>query len=234
LQELKRIEADYHPLVPGSSAGSSFSRLMKDPWIWANSAYNFFYSFAFWANLNWLPTYFVTARGTSILKSGYLSSLPWLAGLLGLLVLGALSDRMGEKYRGNWMAACQLLSVPFTAYAVVTPSIITSLICFSISLFFILGSMSIGTALIWELFDRTDVAKAYGLLAAWMTGAGILAPYLLGFILEKSHSFDLAYYIFAGCAFFAGCIAVALHVREKQIRSLRQRSIHEPEAASAG
>ncbi len=232
--ELKRIEADYHPPVTGSLTGSTFRQLMKDPWIWVNSAYNFFYSFTFWANLNWLPTYFVMARGTSILKSGYLSSLPWLAGLSGLLVLGALSDRTGEKYRGNWMAACQFLSVPFTAYAVVTSSIITSLVCFSISLFFILGSMSIGTALIWELFDRTDVAKAYGLLASWMTGAGILAPYLLGFILEKTHSFNMAYYVFAACAFLAGCIAVVLHVREKQIRDIRRRSIHELETVVAG
>ena len=233
LQELKLIEADYHPPFMGSATGSSFRRLMKDPWIWANAAYNFFYSFTFWANLNWLPTYFVMARGASILKSGYLSSLPWLAGLFGLLIFGALSDRIGKKYRGNWMAACQFLSVPFTAYAVVTPSIVISLIFFSISLFFLLGSMSIGTALIWELFDRADVAKAYGLLAAWMTGAGILAPYLLGFILEKTHSFNMAYYIFSCCAFLAGCIAVVLHLRERQIRDIRRHFINAPDTALA-
>ena len=234
LQELNLIEADYHPPYTGSATGSSFRRLMKDPWIWTNAAYNFFYRFTFWANLNWLPTYFVMARGTSILKSGYLSSMPWLAGLLGLLIFGALSDRIGKKYRGNWMAACQFLSIPFTAYAVVTPSIAVSLICFSVSLFFILGSMSIGTALIWELFDRDDVAKAYGLLAAWMTGAGILAPYLLGYIVEKTQSFNMAYYIFSCCAFLAGCIAVVLHLRERQIRDIRHHRINAMDPALAG
>ncbi len=94
LQELKLIEADDHPLFTGSAAGSSFRQFMKDPWLWANAAYNFFYSFTFWANLNWRPTYFVIARGTSVLKSGYLFSLPRLAGLLGLLTLGAISDRI--------------------------------------------------------------------------------------------------------------------------------------------
>ena len=155
------------------------------------------------------------------LKSGYFSALPWFAGLLGLLVLGPLSDKIGKKYRGNWMAACQFLSVPFTAYAVITPSIMISLICFSISLFFIVGSMAVGSALIWELFDRADVAKAYGMLAAWMTAAGIVAPYLLGFILEKTHSFNIAYYIFSGSAFLAGIVAIVLHVREKNLRAYR-------------
>ena len=42
----------------------------------------------------------------------------------------------------------------------------------------------------------------------WMTGAGILAPYLMGFILEKPHSFNMAYYVFSGRAFMAGRIAV--------------------------
>jgi MFS family permease len=219
--ELEFIEADYNISKTGTSGGSTFRHLMQDPWMWVNAAYNFFYSLTFWANLNWLPTYFVTARGTSILKSGYFSSLPWFAGLLGLLVLGPLSDKIGKKYRGNWMAACQFLAVPFTAYAVITPSITISLVCFSVSLFFIVGSMSVGSALIWELFDRADVAKAYGMLAAWMTAAGIVAPYLLGFILEKTHSFNIAYYIFSGCAFLAGIIALILHVRERNLRECR-------------
>lgn len=160
----------------------------------------------------------VMVRGTSILKSGYFSALPWFAGLLGLLVLGPLSDKIGKKYRGNWMAACQFLSVPFTAYAVITPLITISLICFSISLFFIVGSMAVSSALIWDLFDRVDVAKAYGMLAAWMTAAGIVAPYLLGFILEKTNSFNTAYYIFSGSAVLAGFIALILHVRERHLR----------------
>ena len=220
-KELEIIEADYNISTTTNSGGSTFHQLMQDPWIWVNAAYNFLYSLTFWANLNWLPTYFVMARGTSILKSGYFSALPWFAGLLGLLVLGPLSDKIGKKYRGNWMAACQFLSVPFTAYAVITPSIMISLICFSISLFFIVGSMAVGSALIWELFDRADVAKAYGMLAAWMTAAGIVAPYLLGFILEKTHSFNIAYYIFSGSAFLAGIVAIVLHVREKNLRAYR-------------
>lgn len=218
-KEIEMIEADYDISKKSATGGLTFCQLMKDPWIWANAAYNFFYSLTFWANLNWLPTYFVMARGTSILKSGYFSALPWLAGLLGLLILGPLSDKIGKKYRGNWLAACQFTAVPFTAYAVITPSITISLICFSVSLFFIVGSMAVGSALIWELFDRADVAKAYGMLAAWMTAAGIVAPYLLGFILEKTRSFNIAYYIFSGCAFLAGIIALILHARERQLRA---------------
>ena len=164
---------------------------------------------------------FCYGQGNIHFKVGILFGTSLVCRFTGLVGFRSPLRQDREKYRGNWMAACQFLSVPFTAYAVITPSIMISLICFSISLFFIVGSMAVGSALIWELFDRADVAKAYGMLAAWMTAAGIVAPYLLGFILEKTHSFNIAYYIFSGSAFLAGIVAIVLHVREKNLRAYR-------------
>jgi len=179
-EELKRIEASYASPVAGVG-GSTFGQLLRDRTLWVLSLSFFLMALAYWATLNWLPTYFVMARKTTILKSGYLSSLPWIVAFLGMVSLGWASDKIGKGYRGNWLAFSMIASVPFIAYAVVTPSVTVSLICFSVALFFNLGAIGLAVAFVHELWDRADVPKAHGMALAFMSLAGFVGPYLVGY-----------------------------------------------------
>lgn len=107
------------------------------------------------------------------------------------------------------------MSIPLIAYVFLTPSLNMSLFCFSIALFFIVGSQGVGSAVIWELWDRIDVSKAYGLSVTRMVVAGAIASYLMGYIVEVTGSFALAYYLFAGGAFLSGISAPILHRYEE-------------------
>lgn len=224
-EELKLIEASYAPPATSSAAGSTFGELLRDRSVWLCAVAAFFMALAYWATLSWLPTYFVMARKTTILKSGYLSSLPWIVAFLGMVSLGWASDKIGKGYRGNWLAFSMFISVPFIAYAVITPSLMVSLVCFSVSLFFNLGAIGLIVAYFHEIWDRADVPKVHGMAQAAMSLAGFVGPYLVGYILEKTNSFSLAYYIFAGCAFFSGFVLFLLYIKEKQVRIIRQKSM---------
>lgn len=50
-----------------------------------------------WFFLTWFPTYLVKYRGLNFLKSGFLSSAPFLAAFAGLLTSGLLSDYLLKK-----------------------------------------------------------------------------------------------------------------------------------------
>jgi ACS family D-galactonate transporter-like MFS transporter len=50
-----------------------------------------------WFFLTWFPTYLVKYRGLSFLKSGFLTSVPFLAACAGLLTSGFLSDYLVRK-----------------------------------------------------------------------------------------------------------------------------------------
>jgi MFS family permease len=93
---------------------------------------------------------------------------------------------------------------PFTAYAVVTPNTYVSLSCFSVSLFCIGGLMALSSVLIWEIWDRVDVAKAFGVVVSMLGFGGIIGPILVGYILERTKSFQMAYYIMAVFALISG------------------------------
>lgn len=138
-QELNEIESSIANHEGETlSAGSTVWEILKNPWVWVLSFVYFSVTLAFWANVNWLPTYLVKARGSSILKSGFLSALPWIAGTLGSFFMGWLSDHF-KGTRSALLAICLFLMAPFTAYGVLTPSLEMCIFCFCVSIFFIMG-----------------------------------------------------------------------------------------------
>jgi F0F1-type ATP synthase assembly protein I len=59
-----------------------------------------------------------------------------------------------------------------------------------------------------ELFPPEDYPKVTGIVVGFSSLSGILAPYVLGYILDVTHSFNVAYYtlsvvslVGAGCGF---------------------------------
>ena len=201
--------------------GSTFTQMLSNPWTWVISFVYFAIAFNFWGNLNWLPTYFVKARGSSLLNSGYLASLPWLSGLIGLFALGWLSDNIGKRYRSNWLAFSLFIIAPVVAYATVTPSLTLCLVLFCIALFFTMGALAIVYAACMEIFPREDAPKAAGIMLGWGSVSGIIAPTMIGMVLDLTGQFNYAYYAF-GVVALLGCMAcLALLSKEKSMRQAK-------------
>jgi len=64
--------------------------------------------YVFWFYISWLPTYLQKAQHISITRAGYVAALPFIAGAVGVLVGGKISD---------WLVLRGV--VPFTARRVV-------------------------------------------------------------------------------------------------------------------
>jgi len=204
---------------------STLSELLRNPWIWVISVVYFCMAIVFWANLNWLPTYFVQARGSSLLKSGFISVIPWIAGALGAFIYPWLSDHFG-KVRSVWLAAAMLIMTPFIGYAVVSPSLTVCLICFFIAVFFNMGCLGLSYVIVMEIFNPADVGKASGVMLGWGSFSGIISPMLVGFIVQYTNSFNMAYYIFAALSALGGIFALALAAKEKAIHKHKEAFIN--------
>lgn len=205
-----------------SSEGSSkLSNLLGNPWPWIMTFNYFAITLALFANLNWLPTYFIKARGTSLVAAGMNASIPWIAMLLGMIIVGWLADKVGKKYKSTWNAACLFVMVPSTAYAVITPSITVCLISFSISLFCVGGALGLINAINLDISKKEDVPLISGMMVTGASLAGIIAPILVGYVLKATNSFNVAYYVFSAFAFVGGISGLALLSREKKHRWAR-------------
>ena len=221
-KELDRIESSIMQqdgAAALTASGSTLVEIVKNPLVWVICAVYFAILMFMWGNLNWLPTYFMQARGSSLLKSGIYAAIPFLGATLGPLVLGWLSDRgILIKTRSGWVCLSLFIMVPTVIYAVITPSLKISLTCFTIASFFAMASMAMMFALTMEIFERANIAKISGFMLGSGSLAGIIAPSLVGFVLQATNSFNNAYYIFAAVALVGGMLSIILVKRENEFK----------------
>jgi ACS family hexuronate transporter-like MFS transporter len=210
-----------HEGVARLAESSTVSQLLRNPWMWLISIIYVCNIMLFWANLSWLPTYFVMARGSSVLKSGFISAVPWIAGAVGAFAMGWLSDHFG-KIRGVWLAVGLFVIAPFIAYATIAPSLEACLACFVIAIFFNVGCTGLMFAVPMEVFPVADVAKVSGIMLGFGSISGIIAPSLVGFVVQYTHSFNAAYYVFAILSLLGGLLSLALVKKEKGVYRQRE------------
>lgn len=219
-RDLIKSSIEKHDGVARPNAkGSTLIELLKNPFVWIISLVYFALLMFLWGNLNWLPTYFMKARNSSLLKSGLFSAIPWIGAALGSFVLGWLSDRaIVIKTRSGWVTLSLFAVVPTIIYAVITPDLYISLACFTIASFFGFGAIALCYALNMEMFERENVAKVSGIMLSAGSFAGIIAPSLIGFVLEMTNSFDNAYYFFGLLSLLGACLSFALVKKEDAVR----------------
>ena len=217
-EELAHIEENNEAATVQTS-GSSLGQLLLDPAIYILFCVYFAFIVNVWAGQTWLPTYFVEARGSSVLSSGFLSSLPWLVAAIGILVLGWASDHSFDRWRSPWIVASLFVMVPSTVYAVIAPSITGCIIGFSITLFFSFGITPVCFAYVMDTYKPDDVAKVSGMMLSAGSASGIVAPSLIGIVLKETGEFYYAYYTFAAIALLGGILSFILVKREWMVRT---------------
>src|SRR5450631_910750 len=120
-----------------------WSLVLKSPNMWAIMLAYFTYVYCLWIFLSWLPSYLVEFRHFTLLKVGFLASLPLVAGVVGDTVGGLATDWLLAKI-GNiklarrsvaitGMLGCALFIVP----AAMTEDAYTAVFCLTASMFFL-------------------------------------------------------------------------------------------------
>ena len=120
-----------------------WSMMLKSPNMWAIMLAYFTYVYCLWIFLSWLPSYLVEYRHFTLLKVGFLASLPLVAGVVGDTVGGLTTDWLLAK-TGNikfsrrvvaitGMLGCAVFIVP----AALTEDAYIAVYCLTASMFFL-------------------------------------------------------------------------------------------------
>lgn len=201
-QEVEQEEAEETPRL-------NWGGLFRYRSTWGMILGDFGVVYVYWVYLTWLPGYLETSRHLTILKTGFVASIPYLVGMVGVLVGGYVSDLLIKRglspinaRRIPIVGGAILVAVAVIPAAYV-PSVTLSVVLLSIGFF---GS-SIPSGVIWTL--ATDVApKRYVASLGAIQNAGgyvggALAPIVTGVVVQLTGSFDLAFIIAAIFAIFA-------------------------------
>jgi ACS family glucarate transporter-like MFS transporter len=154
--------------------------------------------------LTWFPVYLVQERHMTILKAGFVASLPAIAGFLGGIVGGWISDRLNKA--GYSLSVSR--KVPIVLGMLLSMSMIacnyieTDMLVVAIMSLAFFGK-GIG-ALGWAVVSDTSPKEAGGLSGALFNTfgntAGITTPIVIGYIVQATGSF-------AGALVFVGANA---------------------------
>jgi ACS family glucarate transporter-like MFS transporter len=154
-----------------------------------------------WFFLTWFPTYLVHAKGLTILKVGLIASIPALAGFIGGLLGGWVSDLM-LKHGKSLTAARKtpiivgliLSGTIMLANYVSTVWVIVAIMSLA---FFAKGFGALGWVVISDASPKQMVGLSGGIFNFAGNLASIITPIVIGYILEKTGSFNDAL-IFVG------------------------------------
>jgi sugar phosphate permease len=144
-------------------------------------------NFVTYGLLMWFPTYFTQARGVEFTDLKYAVSIPYISGVLGIVVVALISDRTQRRVLiaglGSFMTAVSAY------FACTVPTIPASIALFSAAVFFQMGYTTNEFAIVQRILPKNRVGTGTGIYngLAILIGGG-LGPVITGQVIAYTGS----------------------------------------------
>lgn len=191
--ELKHIES-------GLNRSPAEKLSEEKPTFWQRSKV-FIYDYRFWLLLvafschlcvafglyAWLPSYLKSARAFSWAQMGWLSSLPFIAGIFGKLISGWAIDRLGRCM--PVIAVASLISGITMYFGATISNNFASAYIIAVSIGFIAFVTPASFTALQNLFSAKTLGTATGFMNGISQGVAALAPMVTGFFIGTSFGY---------------------------------------------
>lgn len=125
----------------------------------------------------WLPALVRRIGGLSDQTTGFVSALPWLFALIGVLVLPWISDRTGNR-RGPLALAMTLTVIGLVGAVVLPPVAAVGSLC--VAAFGFLGAQPVFWTVPPTILKGTQAAGTIALISGFGNAGGFVGPYVMG------------------------------------------------------
>lgn len=204
-RSVNAAEAVQLPPAAESVAGHGvvpWGKLVRSRTVWGLCGQYAMLSYAWYFFITWFPTYLLKARGFDVKQSALLAGLPLLLGGFGALAAGWISPRLAIRLGSVRRARCGLGAVALLVAAallvgstfVTNPYaavVVIALVSFCNDLT-IPGAwtacMDVGGQCVGTLGGAMNMMGNFG---------GFLSPIVIGYIVERTNSWTLAFYVTA-------------------------------------
>jgi len=179
------------PLPEKAPLTESFSdtlrrRVFTNPYIWAICFANFFVYVVRYVYFDWWPTYLHQARGFSLGEGTRLTALFEIAGLVGSLAAGYLSDRwLGGKRNPVCLGYLLATGICIAGYWYLPPSgFWAEALALGLIGFFIYGPQFLVGVMVTDLASKEAAASAIGLTGFFGYLSGVVSGWGLGWLVD--------------------------------------------------
>jgi sugar phosphate permease len=206
LDEERRAKADMEQMT--------IWRALRHPAVLVLTAGLFFTytgGYAFWF---WFPTMLQRLTGwTDVQRIGWVGAIPFLAGLIGMLILGSSSDRMGER---RWHFAVPQLTaaVALIVWFFIPHSNLMLVAVFTLAGFGTVAYLPSFWALPSAFLTSSAAAAAVGFINCTASIGGFVGPKIIGNLSQSTGSFAVGFIFMIAC-FVIASVLVLVCPRER-------------------
>ena len=158
----------------------------------------------------WIPAIIKALSGRGITYTGYISTMPYIAAMLGLLVVGRISDRV--RQRGYVVAAVLLGLGVFLLASVLVQNYVVSLILLICAGTFLFAAHPPFWAIASEQFPPHLRGVAMGMISLLGNIGAFIRPYAVGYVREATGSFQDAILLLVASLIAAALLASRIRV----------------------
>lgn len=156
----------------------------------------------FWGLVSWVPSYLKEARHFSWAQMGWMSSLPFLCGILAKIISGWASDYVGRR------APFCFVGMLCAATGIYFGAVVENNVASAFLLAFAMGGNMMGTVAAWTLLQtivpEKTVSTAAGLMNGISNGLSALAPVMIGLFIALTGGY------FGGLLFMVGLTSIGI------------------------
>ena len=184
-----RIESRSQDVAKGGSARRDARReLLASPHFWLICIFNIAFLTYLWGINGWLPGYLINGKGIHLEHAGWMSSMPFIAMLLGEVLGAWLSDRLDKRAAACFISMAGAAAGLFAVMHLHTPLAVIAAMSFST---FMWGT---GAPNIFALLAKATHARVSATAGGIFNGlgnfAGALSPAVMGALIAFTGSMD--------------------------------------------
>jgi ACS family D-galactonate transporter-like MFS transporter len=191
--EVAEIAGDRAPALQVAESVTPWTEIVSKMWL--VTLVDFCYGWSLWVFLTWLPSYFSEGRGLPMGKVAIASAVSLMAGVIGDILGGTLSDTIYRRTGSLRFARCGLLilglcgGLAFLPAAAFTATATAAVGYLAIAFFF----LELTNAVLWTL--PLDIAGPYagtasGIMNTGFSLAGIVSPLAFGLLIDRTGRYE--------------------------------------------
>ncbi|MGK6319527.1 MFS transporter [Sphingomonas sp. DT-204] len=209
-EEVAEIGSDDH----GGHAGTPWRQLLGLPQLWLIALAYFFYAFGSWFFFGWFPTWMVKGAGFTEAEMGLYGSIPFLLGVVGNLLGGALCDRMATRigirnaYRLIAATCLMLTAALLVAMSLATTKLMVVIFCGAA--FMVMDLMLPAAWAMCMAIGGRYGGTASGVMNTAGNLGGFICSVAFGYVVKATGNYDLPLQGVAAMVLVAAAIFAAI------------------------
>ncbi|MFB5189024.1 MFS transporter [Alicyclobacillus fastidiosus] len=201
------LEAEQNSIPRGKT---NYLEALRDKRVWILLVYLLFEQIGYYGVSMWLPTIVKSFSHQGSVGVGYLTALPWIAAMIGIIINSNHSDRTGERIK-HASYPLMIGAIFLVASVLIGASHpVWSLVCTILAV----GVMNSYNGVVWaipaSIFASNNLGGTVGFINGIANLGGFFGPFIVGFLIQSTGHFLYGTIFNAVCLIVAGLVILPL------------------------